>query len=151
VVLPLDNGGGLDEKDVGFEAESPECVVEEAELEENLGSAEVMEEGVRTGCWFRTLVSTDSMEGLRMLALLEDGLASLRMDFQAGVEGVDGGPLPTSPGDIVEGMTDFFRWVRRPVSGDFHAQFRVFLNDASSKWQRVGCEQVADLEGMGER
>jgi len=103
VVLPLDNGGGLDENDVGFEVESLECVVEEVELEENLGSAEVMEEGVRTGCWLRTLVSTDSIDGLRVLALLEDGLASLRRDLQAGVEGVDGGPLPTSPGDIVEG------------------------------------------------
>lgn len=105
MVLPLDNdnGGGLDENDLEFDMESLECVVEEAELEENLGSAEVMEEGVRTGCWFRTLVSTDSMEELRVLALLEDGLASLRMYFQEGVDGVDGGPLPTSPGDIVEG------------------------------------------------
>ena len=116
MVLPLDNGGALDENDVGFEVESLECVVEEAELEENLGSAEVIEEGVRTGCWFRTLVSTESMEELRVLALLEDGLASLRIAFQEGVEGVDGGPLPTSPGDIVEGMTDFFRWVRRKAS-----------------------------------
>lgn len=30
------------------------------------------------------------MEALRVLDLLEDGLASLRMDFQEGVEGVDG-------------------------------------------------------------
>ena len=35
-------------------------------------------------------MSTDSMEALRVLDLLEDGLASLRMDFQEGVEGVDG-------------------------------------------------------------
>ena len=116
MVLPLDNGGGLNESDVGFEMESLDCVVEEAELEENLGSAEVMEEGVRTGRWFRTLVSTDSMEELRVLALLEDGLASLRIDFQEGVVGVDGGPLPTSPGDIVEWMTDFFRLVRNKTS-----------------------------------
>lgn len=36
------------------------------------------------------MVSTDNMEALRVLDLLEDGLASLRMDFQEGVEGVDG-------------------------------------------------------------
>ena len=152
MVVP-DDGGGLDENEVGFEVESLDCVVEEAELEENLGSAEVMEEGVRTGCWFRTLVSTDSMEELRALGLLEDGLASLRKALQEGVEGVDGGPLPTSPADIVEGMTDVFSvgCVARPVSGGFHAQFRDCLDDASSKWQRVGCERVADLEGMGER
>lgn len=30
------------------------------------------------------------MEALRVLDLLEDGLASLRIDFQEGVEGVDG-------------------------------------------------------------
>lgn len=35
-------------------------------------------------------MSTDNMEALRVLDLLEDGLASLRMDFQEGVEGVDG-------------------------------------------------------------
>ena len=93
------------------------------------------------------------MEVLRVLDLLEDGLASLRMALQEGVDGVDGGPLPTSPGDIVEGMTDVFsvRCVARPVSGGFHEQFLVFLDDASSNWQRVGCERVADLEGMGER
>lgn len=51
-MLPPDDGGGLEESDVGLEMESLDCVVEEAELEENLGSAEVTEEGVRTGCWF---------------------------------------------------------------------------------------------------
>ena len=50
-------------------------------------------------------------------------------------------------------MTDFLRWVggRGPVSERCHAQLFVFLNDASSKWQRVCCEQVVGLEGMGER
>ena len=48
MILPLD-GGGLDDRDVGFEMESLDWVVEEVELEENLGSAEVTEEGVRTG------------------------------------------------------------------------------------------------------
>jgi hypothetical protein len=52
VMLPLDDGGGLNDSDVGFEMESLDWVVEEAELEENLGSAEVTEEGVRTGSWF---------------------------------------------------------------------------------------------------
>lgn len=40
---------------------------------------------------------------------------------------------------------------RGPVSEGAHAQFQVFLNNASSKWQRVCCERVADLEGVGER
>ena len=88
-MLPL-VGGGLKDSDVGFEMESLDWVVEEAELEENLGSAEVTEEGVRTGIWLWILVSTDSREGLRALDLFEDGLASLRMDFQAGVKGVGG-------------------------------------------------------------
>jgi hypothetical protein len=35
---------------------------------------------------------------------------------------------------------------RGPVSEGFHAQFQAFLNDAWSKRQQVGCEQVADLE-----
>lgn len=86
-MLPLDDGGGRDDSDVGFEMESLDWVVEEAELEENLGSAEVTEEGVRTGRWFLMLVSTDSMEELRVPGLLEDGLASLRIDFQEGVDG----------------------------------------------------------------
>lgn len=64
-------------------------MVEEVELEENLGSVEVTEEGVRTGSWFWILVSTNSIEE-RVLDLLEDGLASLSRDFQEGVEGVDG-------------------------------------------------------------
>lgn len=89
-MLPLDDGGGLEESDVGLEMESLDWVVEEAELEENLGSAELTEEGVRTASWFWILVSTDSMEESRVLGLLEDGLASLRMDFQEGVDGVDG-------------------------------------------------------------
>lgn len=58
------------------------------ELEENLASVEVTEEGVRTGCWFCILVSTRSMEE-RAVNLFE-GLASLKIDFQPGVEGVDG-------------------------------------------------------------
>lgn len=90
MMLPLDDGGGLEESDVGLEMESLDWVVEEAELEENLGSAELTEEGVRTASWFWILVSTDSMEESRVLGLLEDGLASLRMDFQEGVDGVDG-------------------------------------------------------------
>lgn len=51
-MLPLDDGGGLEDSDVGFEMESLDWVAEETELEENLGSAEMTEEGVRTGCWF---------------------------------------------------------------------------------------------------
>lgn len=51
-MLPLDDGGGLKDSDVGFEMESLDWVVEEVELEENLASAEVTEEGVRTGSCF---------------------------------------------------------------------------------------------------
>lgn len=51
-MLPLDGGGGLKDSDVGFEIESLDWVVEEAELEENLASTEVTEEGVRTGSCF---------------------------------------------------------------------------------------------------
>lgn len=63
-------------------------MVEDVELEENLASTELTEEGVRTGCWFWILVSTNNIE--ERVDLLEDGLASLRMDFQEGVEGVGG-------------------------------------------------------------
>jgi hypothetical protein len=63
-------------------------VVEEVELEENLASVEVTEEGVRTGSWFCIFVSTRSME--ERAANLFEGLVSLKIDFQAGVEGVDG-------------------------------------------------------------
>ena len=106
MMLPLD-GGGLRDNDVGLEMESLDWVFEEAELEENLASAEVTEEGVRTGSWAWILVSTDNREELRALDLFEDGLASLRIAFQEGVNGGGGWPLPTSPGTIVEGMTDF--------------------------------------------
>lgn len=50
-MLPLDDGGGLEDSDVGFEMESLDWVVEEVELEENLGSVEMTEDGVRTGSW----------------------------------------------------------------------------------------------------
>ena len=89
-MLPLDDGGGLHDSGVVFGMESLEWAVEEVEFEENLGLAEVTEEGVRTGSGLRILVSTDSTEALRVLTLLEDGLASLRIDFQEGVEGVGG-------------------------------------------------------------
>ena len=60
------------------------------ELEEHLGSAELTEEGVRTGSWlWMLLVFTNSMEE-RVLALLVEGLARRRMAFQEGVEGVGG-------------------------------------------------------------
>jgi len=89
-MLPLDDGGGLEDSDAGLEMESLDWVVEEVELEENLGSVEMTDEGVRTGSWLWILVSTDSTEEPRVLGLLEDGVASLRMDFQEGVEGADG-------------------------------------------------------------
>lgn len=88
MTLPLE-GGGLEDREVGFEMEPLDLVVEEVELEEHLGSAELME-GVRTGSWFWILlVFTNSMEE-RVLDLLEEGLASRRMAFQEGVEGVGG-------------------------------------------------------------
>jgi hypothetical protein len=53
----------------------------------------------------------------------------------------------------VEGMTGFpvLRGKRGPVKEGINALFRVFLNDASSKWQRVSCGQVAGLERVRER
>jgi hypothetical protein len=88
-MLPLE-GGGLRDNDVGLEMESLDCVFEEAELEENLASAEVTEEGVRTGSCAWILVSTDNREELRAFDLFEDGLASLRIAFQEGVKGGGG-------------------------------------------------------------
>ena len=51
MTLPLD-GGGLEDREVGFEMEPLDWVVEEVELEEHLGSTEFTEAGVRTGSWF---------------------------------------------------------------------------------------------------
>ena len=66
-----------------------------------------------------------------MLDLFEDGLASLRRDFQEGVGGVDGWLLPTSPGGIVEGTAEFSpSGVWWKTGQGLGVQFRVSLSDA---------------------
>ena len=60
-----------------FEIKSLDWVFEEVGLEENLASAEVMEEGARTRSWAWVLVWADNWGELHTLGLFEVGLASL--------------------------------------------------------------------------